>query len=50
MCVPPEAKVKREDSEGKAVGFGLFDILSILGRERVIARIDVALARLAPVN
>ena len=22
MCVPPEAKVKREDSEGKEVGFG----------------------------
>jgi glutamyl-tRNA synthetase len=35
---------------GKAVGFGLFDILSILGRERVIARIDRALARLAPLN
>jgi glutamyl-tRNA synthetase len=32
---------------GKAVGFGLFDILSILGRERVTARIDRALARLA---
>ncbi len=29
---------------GKAVGFGLFDILSILGRERVVARIDRALA------
>ncbi|HPK65565.1 MAG TPA: glutamate--tRNA ligase, partial [Thermoanaerobaculia bacterium] len=32
---------------GKAVGFGLFDLLSILGRERVLARIDRALARLA---
>jgi glutamyl-tRNA synthetase len=32
---------------GKAVGFGLFDILSILGRERVVARLDRALARLA---
>ncbi len=32
---------------GKAVGFGLFDILAILGRERVSARIDRALARLA---
>jgi glutamyl-tRNA synthetase len=32
---------------GKAVGFGLFDILAILGRERVVARIDRALARLA---
>jgi glutamyl-tRNA synthetase len=31
---------------GKAVGFGLFDILAILGRERVLARIDRALARL----
>ncbi|MEZ5313871.1 MAG: hypothetical protein R2862_09605 [Thermoanaerobaculia bacterium] len=35
---------------GKAVGFGLFDILSILGRERVTARIDAALARLAAPN
>lgn len=35
---------------GKAVGFGLFDILAILGRERVLARIDRALARLAPAN
>jgi glutamyl-tRNA synthetase len=33
---------------GKSVGFGLFDILAILGRERVVARIDRALARLAP--
>jgi len=32
---------------GKAVGFGLFDILAILGRERVVVRIDRALARLA---
>jgi glutamyl-tRNA synthetase len=29
---------------GKAVGFGLFDILGLLGRERVLARIDRALA------
>jgi glutamyl-tRNA synthetase len=29
---------------GKAVGFGLFDTLAILGRERVLARIDRALA------
>lgn len=35
---------------GKAVGFGLFDILSILGRERTLGRIDRALARLAPAN
>jgi len=28
---------------GKAVGFGMFDILAILGRERVLARIDRAL-------
>lgn len=28
---------------GKTVGFGLFDILSILGREEVIRRIDLAL-------
>jgi len=32
---------------GKPVGFGLFDILALLGRERVVARIDRALARLA---
>ena len=28
---------------GKAVGFGLFDTLAILGRERSLARIDRAL-------
>ncbi|MFN7942039.1 MAG: glutamate--tRNA ligase [Thermoanaerobaculia bacterium] len=33
---------------GKAVGFGLFDILSILGRDRVRTRIARALDRLAP--
>jgi glutamyl-tRNA synthetase len=32
---------------GRAIGFGLFDILSILGRERVVARLDRALARVA---
>jgi glutamyl-tRNA synthetase len=32
---------------GKAVGFGLFDILAILGRDRCLARIDRALALLA---
>jgi glutamyl-tRNA synthetase len=31
---------------GKPVGFGLFDILAILGRQRVRARIDRALARI----
>ncbi len=31
---------------GKAVGFGLFETLAILGRERALARIDRALARL----
>ncbi len=31
---------------GKAVGFGMFEILEILGRERCLARIDRALARL----
>jgi glutamyl-tRNA synthetase len=30
---------------GKAVGFGLFDTLAILGRQRSLARIDQALAR-----
>ncbi len=32
---------------GKAIGFGLFDILAILGRDRVLTRIERALARLA---
>ncbi len=31
---------------GKAVGFGMFETLEILGRERVLARIDRALAKL----
>ena len=31
---------------GKAVGFGLFDCLAILGRDRCLARIDRALARI----
>jgi glutamyl-tRNA synthetase len=30
---------------GKAVGFGLFETLSILGRERCLARIDRAIQR-----
>jgi glutamyl-tRNA synthetase len=30
---------------GKAVGFGLFETLEILGRERCVARIELALAR-----
>ena len=33
---------------GKAVGFGLFDGLTILGRDSCLARIDRALAQLAP--
>jgi len=32
---------------GKAVGFGMFETLAILGRERCLHRIDRALARLA---
>ncbi|MEE8278694.1 MAG: glutamate--tRNA ligase [Thermoanaerobaculia bacterium] len=32
---------------GKAIGFGMFDILSILGRERCLARIDRALRLLS---
>jgi glutamyl-tRNA synthetase len=32
---------------GRGVGFGLFDILALLGRDRVVARIDRALARAA---
>jgi glutamyl-tRNA synthetase len=31
---------------GKAVGFGLFETLAVLGRERCLARVDRALARL----
>ena len=31
---------------GKAVGFGVFDSLAILGREHCLARIDRALNRL----
>ena len=31
---------------GKSVGFGLFDCLAILGRDRCLARIDRALARI----
>jgi glutamyl-tRNA synthetase len=30
---------------GKAVGFGLFESLAILGREHALARIDRALRR-----
>jgi glutamyl-tRNA synthetase len=30
---------------GRAIGFGLFDILALLGRERVLARIDRAVER-----
>jgi glutamyl-tRNA synthetase len=33
---------------GKPVGFGLFDILSILGRESVVARVGRALEQLEP--
>jgi len=33
----------RVAATGKAVGFGMFDILAILGRERVLRRIDRAL-------
>lgn len=31
---------------GKAIGFGLFDTLAILGRERCLTRIDLALTRM----
>jgi len=33
---------------GKGVGFGLFETLAILGRQRSLARIDQAIARCAP--
>jgi glutamyl-tRNA synthetase len=35
---------------GKAVGFGLFDTLAILGRERCLARIDRAIAHAASIS
>ena len=31
---------------GKAVGFGMFETLTLIGRERCLARIDRALSRL----
>ncbi len=37
----------RVATTGKAVGFGMFETLVILGRDRTLARIDRALARLA---
>ncbi len=36
----------RVAATGKGVGFGMFETLEILGRERVLGRIDQALARL----
>ena len=36
----------RVAATGKAVGFGLFEILEVLGRERTLARIERALERL----
>ncbi len=36
----------RVAATGKAIGFGLFDALAILGRESCLARIDRALARI----
>jgi glutamyl-tRNA synthetase len=36
----------RVATTGKPVGFGMFEILEILGRERVLARIDRALGEL----
>jgi glutamyl-tRNA synthetase len=35
---------------GKAVGFGMFETLEILGRERCLARIERALSRLEPAS
>ena len=32
---------------GKAVGFGMFETLAILGRQRCLARVDRALSRLS---
>jgi glutamyl-tRNA synthetase len=36
----------RVAATGKAIGFGMFETLAILGRDRTLARIDRALARL----
>lgn len=36
----------RVSTTGKAVGFGMFDILAILGKQEVLARIDRSLSRL----
>ena len=33
------------DEDSKSVGFGMFETLAILGRERSLARIDRALGR-----
>jgi glutamyl-tRNA synthetase len=35
---------------GKSVGFGLYETLAILGKERSLARIDRALARCQSAN
>jgi glutamyl-tRNA synthetase len=32
---------------GKAVGFGMFETLAILGRQRCVTRIDIVLDRLS---
>jgi glutamyl-tRNA synthetase len=35
---------------GKPVGFGMFETLAILGRDRVLRRLDRVLARLETTN
>jgi glutamyl-tRNA synthetase len=35
----------RVATTGKAAGFGMFETLAILGRERTLARIDAAITR-----
>ena len=40
----------RVAATGKAVGFGMFETLAILGRDRTLARIDRALAQLTRVD
>ena len=47
LALPQIIHAVRVAVAGKPVGFGLFDILAILGRERVLARLDRALARCA---
>jgi glutamyl-tRNA synthetase len=43
----PVSQMLRVATTGKEVGFGTYETLAILGRERCLARIDRALARIS---